>query len=200
MSINFARLLAVIGTCSMIISACGTMSSADFSKLPVEMVQADFAIDVSDPREVVGFADYYFIADVESAEPVKENGLSEAIKSESTGALPYTAIRATVLQNIKGTLPTDKPINFYKAGGVSTDGKTLMLYANDTLPEVGNIYAFTAVAQADGSLLVSGSNSNVQIDTDQKMIAGASFLSEYEENYKNEITYERERFSYKGEN
>lgn len=74
------------------------------------------------------------------------------------------------MENIKGELETDKPIPVQKAGGISEDGSSIVTFDDDVLPEVGQSYVFLAYAQDDGSLLVSGPNSNTEVsgndDTD----------------------------------
>lgn len=52
------------------------------------------------------------------------------------------------------------------------------MYEDDTLPEEGKSYVFLAYAQVDGSLLISGPNSNEYVDgikrdvTSEKMEKG----------------------------
>lgn len=50
----------------------------------------------------------------------------------------------------------DKEIVLQKQGGIREDGSAYDVFEDDQLPEVGNIYIFTAYTQDDGSLLVAG--------------------------------------------
>lgn len=81
----------------------------------LEHTTEDFAIDTKDPRKLVGFADYYFIAEVnhqvdtEYRDPIITEGDEEI-------AFPYTNYKVKVLNNIKGELPLDEEIVVTKAG------------------------------------------------------------------------------------
>ncbi|WP_052404896.1 hypothetical protein [Bacillus rubiinfantis] len=81
------------------------------------------------------------------------------------------------------------------------------MYEDDTLPEEGKAYVFLAYTQDDGSLLVSGPNSNKYVEdinqnmTAKKMARGTTFLdkdaldviSEYKNAYEDEKTTDRDR-------
>lgn len=110
-----------------------------------------------------------------------------------------------VLENIKGELITDKPIPIVKQGGISEKQDAIYLFENDSLPSENSIYIFLAYAQEDGSLLISGPNSNVMCnDSNMYSINSVSeekSVTEYDEfiTYKdandNEIIpVDRERY------
>lgn len=46
---------------------------------------------------------------------------------------------------------------------MSEDKSTYFLFEDDSLPQKGKVYVFTATAEQDGSLLVSGPNSNIEV-------------------------------------
>ena len=73
----------------------------------------------------------------------------------------------------------NKNITITKAGGLSETGD-LVLYENDSLPDVGKVYVMTASAQPDGSLLVSGPNSSKLFD--QKITTRSSNSDRYDYN------------------
>ncbi|WP_141993212.1 hypothetical protein [Bacillus sp. B4EP4a] len=208
--------LLFIGSLSLIVSACSnskkdvsTVSSEDKKNLKVIQMDGTFAVDVDDPNETVGDADYVFIGRVDEdvdtlyKDPVTIE-TSDGAKEIST---PYTNYQVTVLQNIKGDLVTDTSIPIQKAGGINEDGSSVVLYEDDTLPEERKSYVFLAYAQDDGSLLVSGPNSNEYVEgikqdvTSEKMEKGKASLneeatevvSEYENAYENEIPTDRDR-------
>ena len=163
--------------------------------LPVEYLYADFAIDTNNPYEVVGFADYYFIATVD--EVVGTSYRNEVtLETEDGGqrkvSTPYTEYSVDVLRNIKGTLPEDESILLTKVGGVSRDEKSVVVYKNDMMLEPGKIYAMTACVQQNGTLLVSGPNSCEIVENDVNTID--SDEDGYGDYYANEVTYDRERF------
>lgn len=167
--------------------------AVDAENLPISYLHADFLVDTDNPREVVGAADYYFVAKIDQVvgttykNPVTietENGHKEV-------ADPYTNYKITVTENIKGNLNTDSPIEIVKAGGIAQDKKSILLYENDTLLEVGQSYIITAFAQHDGSLLIAGPNSSERI-TSAKMSK-----NDYKQYYEEEVEVTRERYSSK---
>lgn len=84
-------------------------------------------------------------------------------------------------------------------GGVSKDQKAIYLFEEDLLPEENRSYIFLALCQPDGSLLISGPNSNVPIDNAETYSIDSNYdnyLYEiYADAYANEIIpIEHERF------
>ena len=127
------------------------------------------------------------------------------MKKEILRGSPYTNYTIQVLENIKGELITDKPIPIVKQGGISEKQDAIYLFENDSLPSENSIYIFLAYAQEDGSLLISGPNSNVMCnDSNMYSINSVSeekSVTEYDEfiTYKdandNEIIpVDRERY------
>lgn len=90
---------------------------------------------------------------------------------------PYTKYAVSVTENMKGNLMTEKAIPIVKYGGVSEDGKTCYLFDGDELPVAGNTYIFFAYAQDDGSLLISGPVSNVQVDNEDAVRARGNTIT-----------------------
>lgn len=135
--------------------------------IPTNFLQGTFSINTDNMNELVGDADYVFVGQVVSMDgyvykyPVmveNENGEEMEISS------PYTNYTVNVLENIKGELLTDNAIPIQKAGGLAEDESQYVIYEEDELPEVGNTYIFFTYTQPDGSMLVSGTNSNITID------------------------------------
>ncbi|MBF6673464.1 hypothetical protein [Glutamicibacter sp. FBE19] len=181
------------------VAACssGGVTAADPGSLPVAEKHGSFAVDVEKPAATVGDADYVFVGKVESKvgttykDPVAietENGTKEI-------ADPYTDYKIKVLRNIKGELVSDRAIPVQKSGGVDKEQKYVVLYEDDVLPEVGSTYVFLAYAQEDGSLLVSGLNSSLEIETGTEMELGKSkVVQAYGEAMKNQEKTDRTRF------
>ena len=153
----------------------------------LEQTTEDFAVDTRDPRKLVGFADYYFVAEVisqidtEYRDPI-------ILENEKEITFPYTNYKVKVLNNIKGELPLDEEIKVTKAGGVSQDGEPF-LYEGDALLDEGKTYIITASAQEDGSLLISGPNSSKEYDPKD--------IEKYQDIYDNEVKFDRERYQFK---
>lgn len=113
---------------------------------------------------------------------------------------PYTSFTVQVLNNIKGELQTTNPITLIKHGGVSQGQKAVYVYENDQLPQENATYIFLTYAQPDGSLLVSGPNSNISVDTaaaaDAESVEESDVYQTYKEAYENEVVpVERERYT-----
>lgn len=167
----------------------------DVSDLPVYAMKADFVYDTEDINESVGIVDYVFLGEV-----VSEDGTTYedvVMMEDERGKLveegtPYTHYSVMVKENIKGELLKEESIEITKHGGVTQDQKSVTLFEEDCLPEIGKQYIFLAYAQADGSLLISGPNSNVLADSKK----GEVVVEEYEEAVENEeVNVDRERFT-----
>ncbi|WP_285767259.1 cell surface protein [Peribacillus sp. SI8-4] len=201
---------------SLIVSACSNtqkdvsnISPEDKKNLKVIRMDGSFAVDVNNPKETVGDADYVFIGRVdEDIDTIyKDHVTIETREGTKEVSTPYTNYKVTVLQNIKGDLVTDTSISIQKAGGINQDGSSVVLYQDDSLPKEGKSYVFLAYAQDDESLLVLGPNSNEYVEgikqdvTSEKMVKGKASLneeaievvSEYENAYENEIPTDRDR-------
>ncbi|MDR2945073.1 MAG: hypothetical protein LBU81_08385 [Methanosarcinales archaeon] len=132
----------------------------------ISRIRASYIIDVYDPSELVGDVDYVFAAKVDkfAGNTYKFPVLIEDEKgNEVEVGSPHTNYYVTVLENIKGKLITGESIPIEKAGGISQYNGKLVLHENDSLPEVGKVYIFLAYAQPDGTLQISGPNSNIEI-------------------------------------
>lgn len=141
--------------------------SADDSVIPISRIQGSFVINVDDQRELAAFADYVFVGEVlknEGYEYRHPVAMEDGNGNEIMRGSPYTNYTVQVLENIKGNLIMDKGIPIVKEGGLSEDGSCYEMFEDDELPVEKGIYIFYAYAQKDGSLLLSGPNSNIKID------------------------------------
>lgn len=166
-------------------------NTIEIEQLDVFERDGSFAYNTSSREEFVGIVDYVFAATVVESDGTKYERISTMLLDDGTEVetgVPYTHYRVTVDTNIKGELPTDRPVTIIKDGGVSMDGKYLELFKNDHLPEKGVRYVFLAYVQRDGSLLISGPYSNIEIE-------GEETIEAYREAYENEVPYERTRFT-----
>jgi hypothetical protein len=166
------KLIAVVGTIFVIAGLVFVGVKAFYhvddqtNGAKVEYAHGDFAIDMDNPYQVVGSADYCFVARVDAVEGVeyrdvveKETSLTE---TEKVGT-PYTKYKVTILQNIKGKLSRNTPITVTKFGGIKEDQKSVLLFEGDALMEEGNVYVLLAHKQPDGSLLTCGPNTTVEV-------------------------------------
>ena len=147
--------------------------------LPISAdIRADYAIDINNPRQFAGWADYVFVGKVE-----KNNGLID--QGEGSREL-FTEYQVQVLENLKGTLLMDGPISVVKCGGVY-GGIYREVMEDDVLPDTGKTYVFLATASTDGTLLVYGANSNIALDDKQENIADSAVVRNYRDAVKNQI-------------
>lgn len=199
---NFKKMLfGVVATCFLGIASFTIFTSFNKNdKEPtVNQLHANYSINVEDKAIAVGDADYVFVAEVlekiqtEYRHPVTletENGGSKVVKD------PYTIYSVQVINNIKGNLKTTEPIEIIKSGGLSEDGKNILIYENDNLPVENNFYIMLGYAQPDGSILISGANSNIEFNMHTKSdILLSNEYNEYLDAVQNEVKSTRERYT-----
>ena len=174
------------------------MSCAKNSQTTQSLIENMYVIDIYNPAEVAGFADYVFVGFV------NEKGNTEYHQNVDSSMLdgieiekdPYTNYEITVLENLKGNLKQGAMIPIQKEGGLSEDGSRIRLEEGDFLPEMGETLIVFITVQEDGTLLFSGKNDSYRLlDADHvgedyknlevyKTIANAC---------KNEVFFDRER-------
>lgn len=166
MDINMKKIILVICTLLISISAGCANSSSDKNKLTeIKVTMSSSAINTDSITEMVGFADYVFVGEVlREKDTVYKVSVPDGNGDEKTVKDPYTNYSVKVIENIKGTLEQTNPIIVQKAGGISEDGEYYELREGDLLPQVGNTYIFLVCAQPDGINLSSGANSTISID------------------------------------
>ncbi|MGG1651700.1 cell surface protein [Paenibacillus sp. NRS-1780] len=213
-------ILSIFTTVAILASGCSNpkidKNITKSGEIPTSYIQASFVIDINNPKEVVGYADYAFVGLVEemTGTEYKFPVTKETENGPKVLTMPYTNYSVKVLGNIKGNLKKDVSIPLQKFGGLSDDKSAYFLNEDDLLPQEGKIYVFTANARPDGSMLVSGPNSNIEVKTDFFSKKSIQALSEesianelakteeyktYQNAYKNEIVEDRERFTSKYE-
>lgn len=173
-----------------------------FACFPIPAASTQYVIDVYNPAELVGDVDYVFVAQVdESVQPASQiGGIIERIKCKfKKSRFPEIVYSVTVLENIKGELISDQPILIKKAAGINKNGTIYLTHESDSLPEVGKVYIFLAYAQPDGTLQVSGPNSNIELGfagdlKDPDSIKESSEYLKMVDAYENQIVRERENF------
>jgi len=192
-------LTGIILAVTLVLGACSssTGSPVDKSQLPITNLAGSFSIDVENINEIVGDADYIFVAKINSEmETIYKNPVSIETESGSKEVSdPYTKYSITVIDNIKGKLKKDTEFEILKKGGITRDQKSVVLYERDQLLEVGKYHIIAGYAQPDGSLLVSGPNSSIILSaTSKEEIVSSSEYKKYKKAFENEVKTERKRF------
>jgi hypothetical protein len=145
-------------------------------------------INENNINEVIGLADYVFIAQV----------LKKGKSYEEYTAYPVTKYNLKVLENLKGTLKIKQSIDVIKDGGVTADGKYLILNEGDFMPKEGGYYIFMGAAQSNGSLFIT-SQTELKNISSKSDISLSNEVEELKEAVKNEVEFERIRYQSKHE-
>lgn len=163
-------LLLTIASITKMLYINGVLSNnetaIEYNGIAVNTVSCSYDINVTDPTEIIGDADYYFVAKVKSVDGYDYKDPIEIENEDGTVTTfydPYTKYTVEIIQNIKGTLTEKEEINIEKFGGLSYDGECYEIPEGDNLLEEGEKYLLAAYVQSDGSLLVSGENSSVKL-------------------------------------
>ncbi len=171
----------------------------DMASLPIIRQKADSVIDPDNPREVVGFADYYFVAKV--IKTVKTDYRNSVVVETSTGrkeiSMPYTIYKMSVVRNIKGALPTDHDIQVTKAGGLMKDNSAILLFEDDVMPEYDKTYIIAASVQPNGEILISGSNALQEVPGLDQSSNTEDLFGIYTAFYEEEVYFQRARYTSK---
>lgn len=172
----------------------GTKNNVTSSSSAIETypMSACYAMDVYNPKEVVGEADYVFAAKVESMDGTIYKNKMWSTHQDGTRKYTgdaYTKYTVQVISNLKNELVTERKIPLLKMGGIREDGSACDLMEDDFLPEAGKTYIFMVNTQDDGSLLVAGANSNIEVKGNKKELMDKEKIKKTEEfkKYKNAV-------------
>jgi len=186
------------------------------NRIPIAKTLYSHVIDINNPRELAGFADYVFVGRVE-----KQNGVvyenvydRETEEGFETVGSPYTWYDVTVLENLKGELKINKTIPIPKEGGITMNGKHFILGDGGSMPEVGDVLIIYASAGEDGDLLINGNEKIMESKLTEKAVqkknsvqiqqAAQAELNSIEnspvyqsilEACENEVPHERDRYT-----
>ena len=198
-----ALFLGIIIICT--ITGCGSQSNYETSKIydsialsseiPIVYDDGSFLVNVDNPEEIVGWGDYVFVAKVEAELRTEYTNLREN-EDGSIVAKPYTVYSITVIDNLKGNLKKNEPIEFFKHGGVNYDGESISLLEGDQLLEAGKYYILIAAAETDGRLGQGMPHSAIELNVSSKQeIVSDKEYKNFKKFVKNEVKFERERFT-----
>jgi hypothetical protein len=173
-----------------ILSACGMKSSKD---LPIYYMEVSYVNDIENPREVVGFGDYVFVAQVnEETETVHKN--VEWINFKKT-SMPYTVYSITVLENLKGRIKKNTPIEIERFGGINIDNESISLPRGDVLLEEGAYYIFIATSDNEGNLTQAAPTAAIKLDVEsENEIVSSDEYKDYIKHCEEEVEFQRQRF------
>ncbi len=108
-------------------------------------VYATYSFDVSDPAQLVGWADDVFLGRVIEK---SGHGLLPDSNPDRSSDMPYSLYRVEVLQSLKGTL--SGVVEIRQDGGVAADGATV-LWEGDPMLERGETCLFVTHGEYDST-------------------------------------------------
>lgn len=182
---------------TIVISFSGCSKTSDVTNLDTKYVSPMYAVDMSNPEEVVGISTNVFIGYVEQ--------MTDTYYIDN---FPYTRYKVKVINNIKGALALDTTVQVNKEGRISEDSSCYLIYKDDFLPDEGVYYIFNVRERSeDGSYTASGVNTAVLIDdidmgvtddiiSDNKQnnvtnkLENSLIYQKYVDAYKNQIVYD----------
>jgi len=151
---NILKNLAYAALLAIAVSSSGCSKKNDVTDLDTTYISPSYAVDMDNPKEVVGLCTNVFVGYIEEM-----TGTSYRLE------MPYTCYNVKVINNIKGDLPLDSIIKLNKEGGISKDASNYIFLENDYLPDVSKYYVFnTRERIVDNSYTASGINCVVLID------------------------------------
>jgi len=191
-------LTGIVLAAALALSACSSSAnSPDKNQLQRETLHGSYSINVENVNEIVGDADYVFVAKVNSeVETIYKNPVTIETESGTREVSdPYTKYSITVIDNLKGKLKKNTDFEILKNGGITEDKKSVVLYEDDNLLEIGKYHILAGYAQPDGSLLVSGPNSSILLPASNKEeVVSSHEYKKYKKAVENEVKTERKRF------
>jgi hypothetical protein len=116
-------------------------------------VIVDWIYDPNDKKQLAGFADYVFVAEVTEVVGTGYSGV-EMYDGFRFDSHPFTQYKIRVLENLKGNLKTDEDITLTKHDGVYYFGEKVSFLEGDMLPDAGECYIFLCSCDEDGELII----------------------------------------------
>ncbi|MDR2045131.1 MAG: hypothetical protein LBQ15_12395 [Clostridium sp.] len=165
------------------------------TQIPVEYADGSFMVNVDNPKEIVGWGDYVFVARVDAELRTEYSNVRENENGTIAGK-PYTVYSIVVIDNLKGNLKLDEPIEFFKHGGVNYDGSSISLLEGDRLLETGKYYVLIAAAETDGRLGQGMPNSSIELNSNAiEELSSSETYHNYIDYVNHEVEFSRERFT-----
>ncbi len=189
----FSSILGIgilIGAAALVLQNKQTNEESIGKEIPMYAIHADYNIDVENPEAVVGSGNYVFVGELTELTELTGTTYEDEVPIETEDSTTeyvgdaYTQYKVSVLSNIKNELVLNNDIPIAKHGGIREDESAYDIFENDQLPEVGKVYVFIAYTQDDGSLLVSGANSNILFDESAENLTNEENLESTEEYQK----------------
>ena len=99
---------------------------------------------------------------------------------------PYTIYEIEVVENLKGNLKTNEPIEFVQYGGINEDGKSYSLLADSSFLNVGDYYLLMVGVIPD-TLEIEISDNNRMICLGKDLVKAENMINTYKGLISNEV-------------
>lgn len=188
--------VSVIIILSIILSLSGIIlinNNNNKKEMPIYRSSAMWLYDTSTPEEAIGISQYAFVAKVnkvlrtEYKNPI-EVEISADGKETKTIYSPYTIYEITIIDNIKGSLVTNKPIEFMHYGGINKDEDSYTFLDNGKMLVPGNYYILLPSVWNDENILeVSEPSRIIELGKNLKSSTSVNSINLYKKAYINQI-------------
>ena len=188
MNKNTKIVIIIIMLCMSLFATQYLMKSPN--ELPIQYVSGMNVINIENPKEVVGYGDYVFVARID--EEIKN--VHSSVEDLDPG-IPMTTYSITVIDNLKGKVKKNTPIEFSKIGGISSSSNMLTLLEGDVMLEEDQYYILVAAGNDDGSMVQAAATGAVKLDvTSEEEIVSSQAYKDYEKYIDEEVEYQRPRY------
>jgi uncharacterized protein with beta-barrel porin domain len=145
------------------------------SETEIKNMETGYAVDVSDTRKLVGYAEHVFVGKV-----IKQAG------TKKISGYPETQFEVQVLQTIKGDL--DKTITVNQSGGY--EGNELTVVNGDSLITPGKTYLFaTKYLESENWHTLVPKYGDIVINNEREK---TELIEKYKKAYDNQIPFKIE--------
>lgn len=156
-----------------------------YNNLPVTRAHGMKMYDTSTPEKAIGISDYVFVAKINKilrTEYKNQIQIKDDNKVKTISSDPYTIYEIEVLDNIKGYLKTNEPIEFMQYGGLNEDGKSYIFMDNGELLNEGEYYILMAdiwKSQHGETIEASETDRIIQLGSSYNATVRNGLISEY---------------------
>lgn len=159
---------------------------------PLYSSSAMLMYDTSTPEKAIGISDYVFVAKINKVlrtEYRNRMQVETGIKQYTTVSNPYTVYEINVIENIKGNLKTDEPIEFMQYGGINEDGQSYTFMEGGELLKNGDYYLLMVDTWGDqngGTIETSDVNRIISLGDYYNQNSRSNLVSQYKLAFKNQ--------------
>lgn len=184
---------AIIGALVGVFTINHTENNKTYNGKPLYTSSAMQMYDTSTPEQAIGISDYVFVAKINKilrTEYTNRMKIEVGFAKTKTVSNPYTIYEINVIENIKGSLRTDIPIEYMQYGGINEDGESYTFMNGGKLLNEGGYYILMVGTWGDKygeTIEVADPNRIVYLGDTYTPNEKSSLVSEYKSAYQNQI-------------